>query len=98
MHTARIAAVQVDVVRGQVREHLAPNTGARDQHVEAALAVLPVEGAEIHRHVAFGGAPVTDADEDDVTLITLDRFEVLDEERLVGMRGKEPFARRVLAA
>ena len=64
-------------------EHLHAFLGAGEEHIEAAPAVRAVDGAEALRHCAayfhraIGGGNV-----DDVALVTLDVFQVLDEQRL----------------
>lgn len=66
--------------------------GAREQHVEAAVASGAVDGAEaLHEVARFVGA-VDRRDEDDIALVALDVLEVLDEERLQGRCPARPIA------
>ena len=54
--------------------------GAREDDVEALFAAVLVDGAEVHEHAPRRVGAVTDAQDDDVALVALDVFEVLDEE------------------
>ena len=58
--------------------HAAPGPG--DGDVEPPLASLAGEGAKVHVQLAVCVGSVSDAEDDDVALIALDGFEVLDEE------------------
>ena len=91
-----VGAAQVDVLRRQVGEHFAALFGPGDQHVQPALPAVPVQRPKVHVGGPVSGAPVPDADENDVSLVALHRLQVLDEERLVGMGREEPLAGGVL--
>src|SRR5262249_17246303 len=79
---ARPGSLQVDVVGLDRAEDFTPLAGARDQDIQAAFAAFDREGPEIHGDIAGRVAGVSDGDEDDVALVPLDVFEVLDEEGL----------------
>ena len=55
-----LRAIQVDVVRRDGREDLAPFTGTGDEHVESPLAAFVIQWTEAHRHVARAVFRVSD--------------------------------------
>ena len=54
--------------------------GAGEGHVEPPLAAALVDRAEVHQHLAVGAVAVADAEDDDVALVALDVFQVLDQQ------------------
>src|SRR6185369_3260951 len=74
-------SLEVDVLTRDRREDLAPTTRATDQHVQPPLTPDAAQGTERHAHVAVGIPAVSDRDEDDVSLVALNRFEILHAER-----------------
>ncbi|MCY1281428.1 hypothetical protein D9M70_302380 [compost metagenome] len=75
-----------NVTRSEGREYLHALLGSGEKHVEAAPPVRTGNGAEALRngaadfHWAIGGGDVND-----VALVTLDVFQVLDEQRFAGL-------------
>ena len=88
-HPTRGGSSEINVIMGKVGEHLTASPCARNQNVEAPLSTLPIQGPEVHRHVALGTSAVTYADKDHVALVALDALQVFHEERLIRMRRKE---------
>jgi hypothetical protein len=62
--------------------HLSPFPGAGNQHVQAALAAITPHRSEILGEFPVGVSTITNGNEDDVPLVALDVFQVLDEELL----------------
>ena len=89
---------EVDLFGSQGRKdnHLLPRPG--DGDIEAAFTAIAVHGAEVHRNSARGIGAVADGEEDDIPLIALNIFQVLDKNRLSGSVGKIGFDLRMLAA
>src|ERR1700678_2330666 len=54
--------------------------GSGEQHVEATMSIGAVDGAEVLVKYAFGRPAIYGGDEDDVALVALNVFEILDEE------------------
>ena len=94
---AGLRARQVDVLGADGREYHAAAPRAGDQHVQAPPPVVLVQRPEVHRDLPVAVAPVSDRQEDHVALVALDRFEILDEERLGAVAVEERFDRVVLA-
>ena len=92
----RFGPVQVNILCGQIGEHLATALGPSDQHVQPPLSPIVVERIEVHIYLASGVASVSHANENDVSFVALDCFQVLHEKGLVGVGRKKTFARRVL--
>src|SRR6185503_10695841 len=53
---------------------------AREDDVQPLLSARLVDRAEVHQHAPVPIWAVADADDDDVTLVPLDVFEILDEQ------------------
>ena len=83
------SAICAEIVGGEVAEDFAAAAGAGDENVQAALPTISKERAELLPDHTRGVSTVGHADHDDVALITLDVFEVLDDEGLVGMSVPE---------
>ena len=90
-----VGAFQIDVILGHIGEHFAAPSGSGDKHIEAALATLPVEWAEIQVHPAVFRPAIADAEQNHIPFVALHRLQVLNEERLVWVRREEPFCRLV---
>src|SRR5690606_5478652 len=98
IHATGVRAREIDLVISKVGEDFAATLGAGDEHVEAPLSPIAVEGSEVHGHLSVLVAPIAHTDEDDVPLVTLYTFQVLHKERLKRMRGEETFQFGLLAA
>src|SRR5260221_249194 len=70
---------EVEVVGTEGCEDLATLASPADEDVQAAFPSGTVEGTEAHRQVVLLRAAVSDADENDVSLVTLDILQILDE-------------------
>ena len=92
------AALQIDIVGRDGREHLAALLGARDQHVQAALAAIGADGAKAHGQIALGVARIGDRDKDHIALVALHVFQVLDEKGFIGVGDEERLGFGLLAA
>ena len=86
-HTLGRGAGEIDLLclqRG-VDHHLL--TGAGDRHIQPPPAAFPVERSEIHGDTALGIRPVADGEENYIPLVTLDIFQIFDEQRLLRVVG-----------
>jgi hypothetical protein len=81
-------ASEVDVARvnGTHQDDLV--FGAGDDNVQPSLAALHVQRAETHGKLALLIMPIPNAYDDSVTFITLNVFQVLDEEGLISIFPK----------
>lgn len=66
--------------------------------LESRLYAVLIQRAEIHRYTALCITSIANADEYDVALVTLNVFQVLDEERLGRIFMEESFMDRVVPA
>ncbi len=97
-NAAGLGAIEIYVGAAHVGEDLAAVSGPGDQNVESPFATLVIERSKVHGRIAGLVFAVTDADENDVPLVSLDVLQVLDEERFLAVVGKEALARRITTA
>src|SRR5260370_20477305 len=71
------------------RDELDPAPRTRDGDVQAPLTALPVERSEVHRELAVFITAVADAEDHDVTLVTLHVLQVLYEEAVEAVLREE---------
>src|SRR3546814_15592240 len=78
LHDALPISLEIDIGAGEVAENFAAQLGARDQHVETALAALAAQRTEGMGEIALLGLAIADRDEDDVALVALDILQILE--------------------
>ena len=80
-------AVQIDLLgfQGSVNGHFL--AGAGDGNIQPSPAAIPVQRTEIHINLAVFVRAVADGEEDHIPLVTLDIFQVLDEQRFFGLES-----------
>ena len=77
-------------------DHLLTRPG--DGNIETPFTAIAVHGAEVHRDPSRGIGAVADGEEDHIPLVSLDVFQVLDENGLNGSVGEVLFDLRILPA
>ena len=82
-HALRTGAGQVDLIgtNDGIHRHFLTGTGYGD--IQSAPAAVLVERAEIHGDLPVLVGAVADGEQDHIPLVTLDIFEVLDEDGLI---------------
>ena len=86
------------LLSGERADDRQPAARARHGHVQAPLAALLGQGAELIAHPAVGGLAVAGGQDDRVALISLHALEVLHKRRFVLVLRKEFLKLWVLAA
>ena len=86
-HTPGTAPVEVYLLGLHGGEHHHLCAGTADCHVETTFAANIVEGAEIHGDTATAVWTIAHGEQDDITLVSLDILQVLDEDGLLAVIG-----------
>jgi hypothetical protein len=77
----RSRAVERYLLCSKSREHDQSLTRPRDRYVQATFTTDPVQWTEVHRYNTAAVSRITHAHEHHVALVTLNVFQVLDEDR-----------------
>ena len=78
---------QVNLIRGQRREHHHFPPGPGYGHIQPPPASIPIQGAEVHIYLSCLVRAVAHGEENHIPLVALDVFQVLDEHRLLRTIG-----------
>ena len=89
---------QIDLAGVERRKHDELLTRASDGDIEPPMTALPVQRSEVHGNFPVLVRPVADGEEDHVSFVPLDVFEILHEEGLARIFAEEGFDSRMSPA
>ena len=78
---------QIDLLRGQGGEYHHFLTGTGYGHIQPPPSAIPVQGTEVHIDLALFVGTVAHGEENHIPFVTLDVFQVFDEERFFYFEG-----------